>query len=90
MRHTLTGLLLAGVTCAFAVATPAFAQAPSTSVHHKHHVNAATPAAYQAQVPSGGGVGALGPINALGGAPNGGACGIATDYMGRQTALCGL
>ena len=89
MRHMLTGLLLAGVTCAFVVATPAVAQTASTLRHHKYHGNAATPAAYQAQVPSGG-VGALGPLNALGGGPNGGGCGIATDYMGRQTALCGL
>jgi hypothetical protein len=90
MRHTLTGLLLlGGVSCAFVVATPAVAQVPSSPGHHKHHANAATPAAYQTQAPSGG-VGALGPLNALGGAPNGGGCGIATDYMGRQTALCGL
>jgi hypothetical protein len=90
MRHTLTGLLLAaGVSCAFVVATPAVAQVASSPGHHKHHTNAATPAAYQAQAPSGG-VGALGPLNALGGSPNGGGCGIATDYMGRQTALCGL
>jgi hypothetical protein len=84
MRHTLTGLLLAGATCAFAVTAPAVAQ-----THPKKHVyaNAATAEVYQA--PSGG-VGALGPFNALAGAPNGGSCGIAKDYMGRQTALCGL
>jgi hypothetical protein len=84
MRHTLTGLLLAAATCAFAVTAPAVAQ-----THPKKHVyaNAATAEVYQA--PSGG-VGALGPFNALAGAPNGGSCGIAKDYMGRQTALCGL
>jgi hypothetical protein len=87
MRHTLTGLLLAGVTCAFVVATPAVAQAPGSPSHLKHHANVAKSAVYEAP---GGGVGALGPLNALGGAQNGGSCGIATDYMGRQTALCGL
>jgi hypothetical protein len=89
MRHTLTGLLLAGVTCAFAVTAPAVAQVPSSPGHLKKHVhaNVAAPAVYEA--PSGG-VGALGPFNALAGAPNGGSCGIATDYMGRQTALCGM
>ena len=89
MRHMLTGLLLAGATCAFAVTAPAVAQVPSSPGHPKKHVyaNAATAEVYQA--PSGG-VGALGPFNALAGAPNGGSCGIATDYMGRQTALCGL
>jgi hypothetical protein len=35
-------------------------------------------------------MGALGPLNAMAGAPNGGSCGIDKDYMGRQTALCGL
>jgi hypothetical protein len=87
MRHMLTGLLLAGVTCAFVVATPAVAQLASSPGHLKHHATVAKPAVYEA--PSGG-VGALGPINALGGGANGGSCGIATDYMGRQTALCGL
>jgi hypothetical protein len=87
MRRTLTGLLLAGVTCAFVVTTPAVAQVPGIAGHLKHHANAAKPVVYEA--PSGG-VGALGPLNALAGAPNGGSCGIATDYMGRQVALCGL
>jgi hypothetical protein len=87
MRYTLTGLLSAGVTCAFVVATPALAQAPGSPAHPKHHARVAQPAVYEA--PSGG-VGALGPLNALAGAPNGGGCGIATDYMGRQVALCGL
>jgi hypothetical protein len=80
---------LAGVTCAFAVAAPAVAQVASSPAHPKKHVyaNAATPADYQA--PSGG-VGALGPLNALGGAANGGGCGIDKDFNGRETALCGL
>jgi hypothetical protein len=80
---------LAGVTCAFAIATPAVAQVASSLAHPKKHVsaNAATPAVYQA--PSGG-VGALGPLNALGGAPNGGSCGVYADFNGRETALCGL
>jgi hypothetical protein len=84
MRHTLTGLLLAGATCAFAFTAPAVAQ-----THPKKHVyaNAATAEVYPA--PSGG-MGALGPLNAMAGAPNGGSCGIDKDYMGRQTALCGL
>jgi hypothetical protein len=89
MRHTLTGLLLAGATCAFVVTAPAVAQTASSPGHPKKHVyaNAATAEVYQA---SSGGIGALGPLNAMGGAPNGGSCGIAKDYMGRQTALCGL
>ncbi|MBV9907618.1 MAG: hypothetical protein JOY52_08645 [Hyphomicrobiales bacterium] len=89
MRNMLTGLLLAGMTCAFAVTAPAVAQEASGPSHHKKHVyaNAAAPAVYQT---SSGGVGAFGPLNALGGAPNGGSCGIDKDYMGRQTALCGL
>jgi hypothetical protein len=84
MRHTLTGLLLAGASCAFAFTAPAVAQ-----THPKKHVyaNAATAEVYPA--PSGG-MGALGPLNAMAGAPSGGSCGIAKDYMGRQTALCGL
>ena len=84
MRHTLTGLLLAAATCAFAVTAPAVAQ-----THPKKHVyaNAATAEVYPA---SSGGIGALGPLNAMVGAPNGGSCGIAKDYMGRQTGLCGL
>jgi hypothetical protein len=84
MRHTLTGLLLAGASCAFAFTAPAVAQ-----TYPKKHVyaNAATAEVYPA--PSGG-MGALGPLNAMAGAPSGGSCGIAKDYMGRQTALCGL
>jgi hypothetical protein len=78
---------LAGATCAFVVVTPAFVQAASSPGHPKHHAAAAKPVVYEA--PSGG-VGAFGPINALAGGSNGGSCGIATDYMGRQTALCGL
>jgi hypothetical protein len=80
---------LAGATCAFVVTAPAVAQTPSSPGHPKKHVyaNAATAEVYQA---SSGGIGALGPLNAMGGAPNGGSCGIAKDYMGRQTALCGL
>jgi hypothetical protein len=80
---------LAGATCAFAVTAPAFAQVASSPAHPKKHVyaNAAAPAAYQA--PSSG-TGALGPLNALGGAPNGGGCGVYTDFNGRETGLCGL
>jgi hypothetical protein len=88
MRHTLTGLLLAAATCAFAVTAPAVAQTTSTPSHPKKHIYANATAEVQ-QAPSGG-VGALGPLNAMMGAPNGGSCGIATDYMGRQTGLCGL
>jgi hypothetical protein len=87
MRHTLTGLLLAA-TCVFAVTAPAVAQTTSTPSHPKKHVYANATAEVQ-QAPSGG-VGALGPLNAMFGAPNGGSCGIATDYVGRQTALCGM
>lgn len=90
MRHTLTGLLLAGATCAFAIA-PAVAQEASAPSHPKKHVYASTaaPAGYQA--PSGA-PGALGPLNALGGAATGGSsCGVILDaFNGRETALCGL
>jgi hypothetical protein len=69
--------------------TPAVAQVASSPAHPKKHIyaNAATPEAYQAST---GGVGALGPLNALGGAPNGGGCGIDKDFNGREVALCGL
>jgi hypothetical protein len=90
MRRTLTGLLLAGATCAFAATVPAVAQVPSSPVHPKKHVYAdqAMPNVYQA---ASGGVGALGPLNALDGASSGGSCGVILDATnGRETALCGL
>jgi hypothetical protein len=69
--------------------TPAVAQVASSPGHPKKHAHAsaATPGVSQA---SSGGVGALGPLNALGGAPNGGSCGVYADFNGRETALCGL
>ena len=90
MKRTFIGLLLAGATCALAVTTPAVAAVASSPVHAKKNIqaNAATPEANQA--PSGG-VGALGPLNAMIGAPNGGPCGVVLDATnGRETALCGL
>jgi hypothetical protein len=90
MKLTLTGLLLGGVTCALAMAAPAVAQVASSPGHPKKHAysSTATPEVYQA---TSGGVGALGPLNAMVGAPSGGSCGVVLDATnGRETALCGL
>jgi len=88
MRNTLTGLLLAAATCAFAVTAPAVAQTTSTPGHPKREIYVNAEAQVQ-QAPSAG-VGALGPLNAMMGAPNGGSCGFFTDFMGRHIGLCGL
>ncbi len=102
MRHALTGLLLAGATSAFVLATPALAQVagnpgdlhtptPYTSEIHSKAYGAPTP----------GYGGPLGPLNVLtaplssavsmtSGVPSGGSCGVNQDFNGRLTALCGL
>ena len=101
MKHALVGLLLAGSTCAFVLATPAVAQVAGNpgDLH--------TPTVYTAESRSqaygtaapgfGGPLGPLGilaapitaPVAALNGGPSGG-CGVSQDFNGRLTALCGL
>jgi hypothetical protein len=103
MKHALTGLLLAGSTCAFLLATPAVAQVAGNSgdLHTPTlHTNEAQSQVYGTATPGFGG--ALGPLGILaapitapvatmnGGGPSGGACGVSQDFNGRLTALCGL
>jgi hypothetical protein len=102
MKHVLTGLLLAGATCAFVAATPAVAQVAGNpgDLH--------TPTVYTSEARAntygytpgyGGPFGPLGilaapitgPVSmATGGGPSGGGCGVNQDFNGRLTALCGL
>ena len=102
MKHALTGLLLAGATCAFVAVTPAAAQVAGNpgDLH--------TPTVYTSEVHAqtygytpgyGGPLGPLGvltapitgPVAALtGGGAAGAPCGVAQDFNGRYTALCGL
>jgi hypothetical protein len=95
MKHALTGLLLAGSTCAFLLATPAIAQVagnPGDQHTPTLHTNEAQSQVYGTATPGFGG--ALGPLGILaapnGGGPSGGACGVSQDFNGRLTALCGL
>jgi hypothetical protein len=102
MKHALIGLLLAGSTCAFVLATPAVAQVAGNpgDLH--------TPTVYTSEVRSqaygtatpgfGGPLGPLGVIAApitgpvsmvSGAAPSSGGCGVSQDFNGRYTALCG-
>ena len=101
MKHALAGLLLAGVTCASILATPAVAQvAGNPGDQH-------TPTLYTSGVhaetygysPASGPLGPLGiltapitgPVAAVsGGGVRAGGCGISQDFNGRYTALCGL
>jgi hypothetical protein len=101
MKYALTGLLLAGSTCAFLLATPAVAQVAGNpgDLH--------TPTPYTSEVRAnsygytpgyGGPLGPLGviaapitaPLAVLNGSPSGAACGVSQDFNGRLTALCGL
>jgi hypothetical protein len=93
MKHALTGLLLAGATCAFVLATPAVAQVAGNpgDLH--------TPTAYTTEARAntygytpgyGGALGPLGVLTAPVAATGGGACGVSQDFNGRLTALCGL
>jgi hypothetical protein len=100
MKHALAGLLLAGVTCASILATPAVAQvAGNPGDQH-------TPTVYSSEVGAqtygytpgyGGPLGPLGiltapvtaPVAAISGGGAGG-CGVSQDFNGRYTALCGL
>jgi len=102
MKHTLMGLLLAGATCAFGLATPAVAQVAGNP--GDLHSPTVYTSEYRAQTygytPGSGGP--LGPIGVLaapitaplaamsGGFASGGGCGVSQDFNGRYTALCGL
>jgi hypothetical protein len=100
MKRALTGLLLAGSTCAFLLATPAVAQVagnpgdlhtPTPYTNEVRANNYSNPPGY------GGPLGPLGiiaapitaPVAMMNGVPSGG-CGINQDFNGRLTALCGL
>jgi hypothetical protein len=103
MKRALTGLLLAGSTCAFLLATPAVAQVagnPGDLHTPTLHTNEVRSQAYGTATPGFGG--ALGPLGILaapitapvammnGSGPSGGGCGVSQDFNGRLTALCGL
>ena len=104
MKHALIGLLLAGSTCAFVLATPAVAQVagnPGDLHTPTVYTTESRSQAYGTATPGFGG-GPLGPLGILaapitgpvaavnGGGPSGGACGVSQDFNGRLTALCGL
>jgi hypothetical protein len=101
MRHALTGLLLAGATCAFVAATPAVAQVagnPGDLHTPTVYTSEARANTYGYTLGSGGPLGPLGilaapitaPVGVMNGGPSGGACGVTQDFNGRYTALCGL
>jgi hypothetical protein len=102
MKNAITGLLLAGATSAFMIATPAFAQVAGnpgdlhTPTPYTNDARANT--AYGYTPGSGGPLGPLGviaaplpaPVAIVNGTPGAGACGVSQDFNGRLTALCGL
>jgi hypothetical protein len=97
MKRTLTGLLLAGATCAFVLATPAVAQVagnPGDLHTPTPYTNEVRANSYGYTPGYGGALGPLGvltaPVAAVNGGPSGGGCGISQDFNGRLTALCGL
>ena len=101
MKHALTGLLLAGATSAFMLATPAFAQVagnPGDLHTPTPYTNEVRANSYGYTPGYGGALGPLGvlaapmtaPVAAMNGGPSGGACGVSQDFNGRLTALCGL
>jgi hypothetical protein len=103
MKHALIGLLLAGSTCAFVLATPAVAQVagnPGDQHTPTVYTTESRSQAYATGAPGfGGPLGPLGifaaqitgPVAAMnGGGPSGGACGVSQDFNGRYTANCGL
>ena len=103
MKHALIGLLLAGSTCAFVLATPAVAQVagnPGDLHTPTVYTTESRSQAYETATPGYGGglLGPLGilaapltaPVAAMNGGPSGGACGVSQDFNGRLTALCGL
>jgi len=103
MKYTLAALLVAGATCASALATPAVAQVAGnpgdlhTPTVYTKELRAET---YGTAPGYGGPLGPLGvlaapitaPIAAMtgGGAPGAPGCGVDQDFNGRYTALCGL
>jgi hypothetical protein len=102
MKHALVGLLLAGSTCAFVLATPAVAQVagnPGDLHTPTVYTTESRSQAYETPTPGfgGGPLGPLGilaapipaPVAAMNGGPSGG-CGVSQDFNGRLTALCGL
>jgi hypothetical protein len=104
MKHALTGLLLAGATSVFVLATPAVAQVagnPGDLHTPTPYTNDFRSQEYGATTPGYGG-GPLGPVGLLaapitapvammnGGFGSGGSCGVYKDFNGRYTALCGL
>jgi hypothetical protein len=101
MKHALTGLLLAGATCAFVLATPAVAQVagnPGDLHTPTPYTNEVRANSYGYTPGYGGALGPVGvlaapmtaPVAAMNGGPSGGACGVSQDFNGRLTALCGL
>lgn len=102
MKHALMGLLLAGSTCAFVLATPAVAQVagnPGDLHTPTVYTTQSRSQAYGVATPGfGGPLGPLGilaapitaPVAAMNGGASGGACGVSQDFNGRYTALCGL
>jgi hypothetical protein len=103
MRHALTGLLLAGATCASILATPAVAQVagnPGDLHTPTVYSNEVRSQAYGSPTPGyGGSAGPLGVLTApftgpvsmmSGGGVSGAPCGIIQDFNGRYTAICGL
>jgi hypothetical protein len=100
MKHALIGLLLAGSTCAFVLATPAVAQVagnPGDLHTPTPYTNEVRANSYGYTPGYGGALGPLGilaapitaPVAAMNGGPSGG-CGVSQDFNGRLTALCGL
>jgi hypothetical protein len=100
MKHALVGLLLAGSTCAFVLATPAVAQVagnPGDLHTPTPYTNEVRANSYGYTPGYGGALGPLGilaapitaPVAAMNGGPSGG-CGVSQDFNGRLTALCGL
>ena len=101
MRNAMTGLLLAGATSAFMLATSAFAQVAGnpgdlhTPTPYTNEVRANT----YGYTPGSGGpldlwvcspLRSPPPVAVLNGAPGAGGCGVSQDFNGRLTALCGL
>ena len=96
MKHALIGLLLAGSTCAFVLATPAVAQVagnPGDLHTPTPYTNEVRANSYGYTPGYGNALGPLGivaaPVAAING-PSGGGCGVSQDFNGRLTALCGL
>jgi hypothetical protein len=101
MKYALTGLLLAGSTCAFLLASPAVAQVagnPGDLHTPTPYTNEVRANSYGYTAGYGGALGPLGviaapitaPLAVMNGSPSNGGCGVSQDFNGRLTALCGL